>query len=142
MFQFSAPYPTLQTTSLLPSPEFSDGVAVLDSVARKTAMDGTTYTYVKRRSGRKKLTWQFKLTRNKALEFQAFIYAYFASQVLATDHFGRTWLGNFTSNPFEFDTADAARPAIAPMPRGELVDINIEFEAVQQNAIHLSQCSE
>ena len=132
MFQFSAPYPTLQTTTLLPSPQFSDGVALLDTVARKLAMDGTRYTYVKRRAGRRKLTWSFKLTRNKALELRAFIHAYFASQIKAVDHAGRVWLGNFTSNPFEFDTSDAARPAIAPMPRGELVDINLEFEGVQQ----------
>ncbi len=49
MFQLSAPYPTLQTTTVLPSPQFGDGVALLDTVNRKLAMDGTRYTYVKRR---------------------------------------------------------------------------------------------
>ena len=49
MFMFTAPYPSLQTTTLLPSPQFSDSEGVLDSVTRKLAMDGTCYTYVKRR---------------------------------------------------------------------------------------------
>ena len=43
-------------------------------------------------------------------------------------------IGNFTNNPFEFDTPDAARPAIAPLPRGELQAIDIEFEGVEQHA--------
>jgi hypothetical protein len=122
----------VQTVTLLPSPQFGDGVALLDTVTRKLAMDGTLYTYVKRRAGRRKLTWQFKLSRNKALELAAFIRAYFASQVMVVDHLARVWVGNFTSNPFEFDTTDMARPAIAPLPRGEMVDINLEFEGVQQ----------
>ena len=134
MFQFSAPYPALQTTTLLPSPQFSDSEAILDSVSRKLAMDGTRYTYVKRRGGRRKLKWTFWLSRNKALELRAFIFAYFAANVQATDHNGRVWAGNFTNNPFEFDTPDAAQPAIAPMPRGELQAIDIEFEGVQQYA--------
>jgi hypothetical protein len=134
MFQLSAPYPAIQTTSLLPSPQFSDSEAILDTVARKLAMDGTRYTYVKRRGGRRKLRWVFWLSRNKALELRAFLLAYFASKVQITDHNGRMWVGNFTSNPFEFDTPQAARPAIAPMPRGELQAIDLEFEGVEQYA--------
>ena len=51
---------------------------------------------------------------------------------MVLDHNGRIWVGNFTNNPFEFNTSDAARPAIAPMPRGELQQIDIEFEGVEQ----------
>jgi hypothetical protein len=132
MFQMQAPSPLLQTTTLLPSPEFSDQEALLDTVSRKLAMDGTRYSYVKRRGGRRKLKWTFKLSRNKALELRAFLMSYFASLVQVLDHNGRTWIGNFTSNPFEFDTTDAAQPALAPMPRGELQQIDLEFEGVEQ----------
>ena len=132
MFQISAPYPSLETTTILPSPQFSDAESLLDTVVRKLAMDGTRYTYVKRRGGRRKLKWTFTLSRNKGLELRAFIYAYFSSKVLVTDHNARVWLGNFTNNPFEFDTPDAARPAITPMPRGEQLSIDIEFEGVLQ----------
>ena len=134
MFMLTAPYPSLQTTTLLPSPQFSDSEAVLDTVSRKLAMDGTRYTYVKRRGGRRKFKWTFWLSHNKGLELRAFIFAYFASKVRATDHNGRVWVGHFTSNPFEFNTPDAARPAIAPLPRGEMQAIDIEFEGVPQNA--------
>jgi hypothetical protein len=54
--------------------------------------------------------------------------------VRAIDHNARVWVGNFTSNPFEFDTTEGAQPAIAPMPRGELQAIDIEFEGVEQYA--------
>ena len=70
--------------------------------------------------------------RNKALELRAFLYAYFASAVRVIDHNGRVWVGNFTNNPFEFDTAQKAGPAISPMPRGEAQMIELEFEGVEQ----------
>jgi len=131
MFQFEAPCPAIQTISFLPNPQFSDQESLLDTVTRKLAMDGTRYTYVKRRNGRRKMKWTFRLTRNKALELRAFIYAYFASKVRVTDHNGRKWIGNFTNNPFEFEAAARAAPAIPPLPRGERVTIDIEFEGVE-----------
>jgi hypothetical protein len=132
MFELSAPYPLLQTTTLLPNPQFSDQEGLMAAVTRKTAMDGTRYTYVKRKDNRRKLKWSFRLTRNKALELRAFIYAYFASNVKVIDQNGRVWVGNFTNNPFEFDTPERAAPAISPMPRGETQTIELEFEGVEQ----------
>jgi len=127
MFTFQAPYPGLQTTSLLPNPKFGDSENLTDEVSTKRACDGTLYTYVKRKE-RRKLSWTFRLTRNKGLEVRAFIQSYFASKVLVTDHNGRKWVGNFTNNPFEFETNRRAAPAITPMPRGESPRITIEFE--------------
>jgi hypothetical protein len=132
MFQLSAPYPLLQTTTLLSNPQFSDQEGLTASVTRKTAMDGTRYTYVKRKNNRRKLKWSFRLTRNKALELRTFIYAYFASYVKIIDHNGRVWIGNFTNNPFEFDTPERAAPAISPMPRGEVQTIDLDFEGVER----------
>lgn len=132
MFEVAAPYPLLQTTTLLPDPQFSDQESLAVTVSRKTAMDGTRYTYVKRKDERRKLKWSFRLSRNKGLELRAFIFSYFASKIKVIDHNDRIWIGNFTSNPFEFDTSDRAAPAIAPMPRGEIVNIEIEFEGVEQ----------
>ena len=95
-------------------------------------MDGTRYTYVKRKDDRRKLRWTFRLMRNKALELRAFLSAYFASKVKIVDHNRRVWIGDFTNNPFEFDTPEQAGPAIAPMPRGEAQMIELEFEGVEQ----------
>jgi hypothetical protein len=94
-------------------------------------MDGTRYTYVKRKGGRK-LQWTFRITRNKGLELRAFIQSYFASKIRITDHAGRVWVGNLTNNPFEFDTGGRNGPAFAPMPRGEWQSITLEFEGEEQ----------
>jgi len=117
--------------TVMPNPTFSDQETNLNTVSRRTAMDGTRYTYVKRRA-RSKLQWTFKLSRNKGLEVRAFFIAYFASQIKIVDHRNRTWVGYFTSNPFEFETQSRAAPAISPMPRGETVSIDIEFEGEEQ----------
>lgn len=131
MFTFEAPYPGVETTSILPNPEFGDGENLKVSVVTKRAMDGTRYTYVKRKGGRK-LQWTFKLTRNKGLELRAFIQSYFASKIKVTDHNDRVWIGHFVINPFEFDTPSRAAPAITPMPRGENQVITLEFEGEEQ----------
>ncbi|MGD0899708.1 MAG: hypothetical protein ABR915_17895 [Thermoguttaceae bacterium] len=132
MFTLAAPYPFLQTTTLLPNPQLSDQEGLTATVTRKTAMDGTRYTYVKRKGDRRKMKWTFRVMRNKGLELRAFLYAYFASPVKITDHNARVWVGNFTNNPFEFDTPEAAGPPIPPLPRGELQMIDLEFEGVEQ----------
>jgi len=131
MFTLEAPYPSIATTVLLRNPQFSDGEGLAVAITRKLAMDGTRYVYVKNKR-RRVLKWSFKLTRNKALELRAFIQSAFASQVRVTDHNDRVWIGNFTNNPFEFDTFERAGPAIRPMPRGESVHIEIQFEGVEQ----------
>ncbi len=133
MFQLEAPHPHLQTTTVLPSPQFSDQERLLDTVTRKTAVDGTRYTYVRRRPGRRKLRWTFLLTRIKALELEAFLRAYHASPLRITDHRDRVWLGYFTSNPVEFEGRGRAAPAIPPLTRGELYAVELEFEGVEQS---------
>ena len=62
MFYLQAPYPTLQTVTVLPDPKFSDAMNLTDAVTVKRAMDGTRYTYVKTKGGRRKLKWVFQLT--------------------------------------------------------------------------------
>jgi len=131
MFTFQAPYPSLQTTTILPNPKFGDAESLRVSIVMKRTIDGTRYTYIKRRGG-KKLQWTFRLTRNKSLELRAFIQSYFASTTIVTDHNDRKWIGNFTNNPFELSTDSRAAPAIAPMPRGESVNITLEFEGDEQ----------
>jgi hypothetical protein len=131
MFIIQAPYPTLQVTMLLPNPQFSDAESLLDTVNIKRAMDGTLYTYVHTRESRRKLSLNFSLTRNKALELRAFIQSYFSSKVKIKDHNNRVWVVNFTNNPFEYDTPERAAPAISPMPLGELQTITLEFEGIE-----------
>jgi len=130
MFIFEAPYPGIVTTTILPNLQFSDSEQLLDSVSRKTAVDGTRYTYVKRRS-RKKFHWPFRLSRPKSLELFEFYRAYNAVKIRVTDHNGRVWLGYFTTNPLELDVTSKAAPAITPFLRGELVNVDVEFEGTE-----------
>lgn len=130
MFELAAPYPEIQTISLLGSPQFSDGEALTVTLSPKRATDGTLYTYVKTKAGRRKMTWTFRLPRAKALELRAFLLSYFASQIRVTDHNERIWVGHFTNNPFEFDT-DSGGPYIGSL-RGEMQSITLEFEGVEQ----------
>ena len=131
MFRMTAPYPASQTLTVMPNPQFSNQETNLNTVSRRTAMDGTRYTYVKRRT-RRQFQWTFRLTRNKGLEVRAFFMSYFASQIKIVDHRDRIWVGHFTSNPFEFEAESRAYPAITPMPRGETMSISIEFEGEEQ----------
>lgn len=132
MMQFEAPHPLIQTTSILPNPQFSDQEALTARVNKHYASDGTLYTYVKTTSGRRKLLWEFRLTQPKAKEFRAFCYSYFASKIRVTDHNGRQWIGNFTNNPFEFVSESRAYPAVGDFSRGETISISIEFEGIEQ----------
>ena len=128
MIELAAPYPAIQTVTLLPNPQLGDGEAETCEVATKRAMDGTLYTYVKSKAGRRRLTLPLGLSRMKALELRAFIQSYFAAQVRLTDHLGQVWIGHFTSNPFEFSTPKRA----GGWPGGEMQMIQLEFEGVKQ----------
>ena len=128
MFRIQAPYPLVQTTTILPDPQFSDQEALVDTLVQKRAMDGTRYVYVQRHSDRRRVRWTFNVTRNKGLELRAFIQAYFASRWRVTDHQNQVWIGNLVGDPIEFDTPERAAPAISPMPRGEWQVVSIDFE--------------
>lgn len=131
MIELAAPYPKIQTISLLPNPDFSDTEALTSSVSAKYATDGTLRTYVKTKGGRRKMTWTFRLFRPKALELRAFYLSYHSSKVRVIDHNDRTWVGYFTINPLEFDTPARAAPAIQEVD-GELQTVTIEFEGTEQ----------
>ena len=128
MIELAAPYPAIQTVTLLPNPQFGDGEAQTCEVSTRRAMDGTLYTYVKSKSGRRLLTLPLSLSRMKALELRAFIESYFASKLRLTDHLGQVWIGHFVSNPFEFTTPKRA----GGWPGNEMQKILMEFEGIRQ----------
>jgi hypothetical protein len=90
-----------ETVTYLPNPEFGDSEDLQNEMNKTRAIDGTLYTYVKTTTSRR-LTFSFKLTREKAMELYYFFLAYTTSIVSLTDHNGIEWSGKFTSNPFEF----------------------------------------
>ena len=121
---FRAPFPAMQTTTLLPNPSFSDSHSLAASFERMRTMNGTLYTYATSRKGRKVHRWDFLLSRHKALELKAFFDAYYGSKIQATDHNDQIIIGYFKNNPFEFSGAGAA----GGWPGNEAMSISIEFE--------------
>jgi hypothetical protein len=123
MFQLRAPYPAISTTLLLPSPLFGDSNALKSHVISLRSMNGTLYTYV-RKLGKRKLKWDFEVSRDKALEIQAFMEAFYDIKIQVIDHNDDKWVGYLKNNPFEFVGGGKA----LPWPGNETMTILIEFE--------------
>ena len=124
MFVLRAPYPSLRTTTLLPSPRFSDQDAIRATVKTVRSMNGAHYTYVMSRDGLHKLKWEFQLSRHKAMELREFIDVYNSELIKITDHNEAVWIGYLKNNPFEFTNDSRA----AGWPGDELTSVALEFE--------------
>ncbi len=129
MLILQAPYPLLKATTCLPNPEFQDGEGLVAEVATCYTATGARYAYVKKWQTRKKLTWQFVLTREKGAELIAFLRLYHSSQIKITDHNNRVWVGYFTEDP---DLATVARAAPGGNLSGERQEITLQFEGTEQ----------
>lgn len=127
MFVMRAPFPFIATTTLMPSPVWSDSKNLTSIVTIMRAMDGTPYTYVTSKSGRRLYQWTFELSRHKALELREFFDAYFSQKIKVTDHNGDIIIGYIKNNPFDFAGAGRAGPT---WPGEETMSITIELEEV------------
>ena len=125
MFVLRAPYPYIATTTVMPSPAWSDSKALAATVTTMRAVDGTLYTYVTTRAGRKRFIWSFEISRHKALELREFLNSYYSQRIKATDHNDESWIGYVKNNPFEFTGAGRAGDG---WPGEETMTITIEFE--------------
>jgi len=124
MFIIKAPYPSFQVTALLPSPQWGDSMAATGTMQSMHMMDGTRFTYVTSRNGRKRYQWDFTISRAKALELQSFYNAYYGAQVQVITHDDDTLNGYLINNPFEFTGSGRA----VDWPEGETMGITIELE--------------
>lgn len=128
-FVIQVPYPGILSTHYLPNPQLGDSIGSTGTLESRRAMDGTKYFYVKSRDKRKKLLWTFALSQDKALEMQAFFEVHSAKQVRITDHIGKVYVGNFTTNPFEFE---AVGRSVASPSNYSLHQIQFEFEGFEE----------
>jgi len=101
MFRVEGPFPGYRTTLILPSPDFGNSRALASTVQPVRTMNGTLYTYVKNKRGRKAHVWEFTVAKEKSLEAKAFVDAYISSVIRITDHEDVIHLGNLTLNPLE-----------------------------------------
>ena len=70
-----------QTTTALPNPKWSDSENLTADIIIKRSMNGLLYTYTKTKNQRRRLLFQFSLTRQKAMELHAFISSYYRSEI-------------------------------------------------------------
>ncbi len=124
MFRIEAPYPAPSTTAILPSPQWGDSRELVSAISTMHTMNGTLYTYIKRKKARKKLVWDFEIARNKALELRAFFNIYYRTKVRIIDHDNVTWIGYLINNPFEF----TGKARALGFPGNETMNVTIEFE--------------
>ena len=127
MFIIEAPYPTVQTTIILPSPTWGDSSTPTASLKTLRTMMGNLYTYISTKNKRKKCNWDFTLSRHKALELKAFYNSYSGSKVKVIDHDGVVWIGFVQVNPFELTGTQRA----VNFPGRETMDVTLEFEEAE-----------
>lgn len=101
MFRIQGPYPGYKTTLLLPSPQVGNTKNLASTVQTLRTMDGTLYTYIKRKRNRKVHLWEFITSRDKSQEAKAFADAYMGNVIRATDHEEVVHIGYVTLNPLE-----------------------------------------
>ncbi len=101
MILLQAPHEIIQTTTLLPDPEFHDEQEREVHAIVKYAMDGTIYT-TRKRNNSQKLTYDFNLTRLKSLELFEFIKAYFPYNIRLTNWKNEVWVVKILNDPIDF----------------------------------------
>jgi hypothetical protein len=119
-----APWGKIQTTVILPSPEWGDTENLVSGMTLRRSMNGETYTYVKSNDDRV-LKYLFTLPRMKALELEQFAKSYTASEMKMSNWKGEIWKVRLLTNPLDFTLN--ARYA----PVGDRTDVNMEFQGVK-----------
>ncbi|MHA1950975.1 MAG: hypothetical protein ACW987_14010 [Candidatus Thorarchaeota archaeon] len=139
-FTLIAPLPLTETTTVLPNPKFGDAESATVDINILRTINGRRRTYVKTKSPqfslptfgkRRKLRWDFVLTRNKAIELFEFYRSYNASPIYINDHNERGWIGWIVINPFEITMARRGAPARQDWAVGETCTVTIEFEGAR-----------
>jgi len=119
-----APYPLMQTTLLLRSPELTNTKKLSASVQTMRSMNGKLYTYIKSKRGRKVHTWDFLSSRDKMLEAKSFVKEYNGGLVKVVDQQGTIFIGYLTMNPL--DSAGEGRAG--GWPSGEAYRFGLQLE--------------
>lgn len=108
----------------LPRPEFADGSSNPTRINIKRAMSGERYVY-KRMVFATKLSYDFVIARDKALELRSFLLTENSKQLTLETWNGQVWSVVLTNNPFT--TTEVARWELG----GNKCTITLEFEGVK-----------
>lgn len=126
MLRIQAPYPAYKSTLVLPSPEMGNTRNLAATVQPIRTMDGTLYTFIKDKRGRRVHRWDFIISASKYEETKAFVDAYMAKVVRITDHEDVVHLGNLTLNPVEFNGDGRAGGWPGPIQEAYRVSLQLE----------------
>lgn len=124
MFIIQGPFPAMQSTVLLPSPEIGNQRGLAATVSTQRSMNSTLYTYIKSKRQRKIHTWDFVCARDKSREVKAFVDQYAGRLVRTEDHEGTQRVGYITLNPIELTGGGRA----AGWPGGEAYSVSLQLE--------------
>ena len=122
--ELRAPYPAIETITVLPNPEFGDSESLTNTVSIRRSMNGTKRTYVKR-NARRRMLLDYTLSREKSLELILFVRQYHSTRLGFQDHLGREWQGYLINNPVELETV---RRGNGVSNSSERVTVRLEFE--------------
>lgn len=100
-FVMMAPHQLVQTTMLLPSPEFGDSDNIVAAINLKRSMNNTKRTYINVPSD-EYLIYEFILTRGKTLEVIEFLKIYYPYDVRIINHKNETYVCKIMTDPFDF----------------------------------------
>ena len=89
-------------------------------------MDGTLWTYIKKKRGRQVHQWDFMLSYHKSLQVKEFVNLYNSKAVRAYDHNGDEIIGYMTINPIEMSGAGRA----GGWPGGEAYTMVLQIEEI------------
>ncbi len=124
-FVIQGPWPAMKNTVLLPSPQQGNNKGNQSTVQTLRAMDGTVYTYIKTKRGRRGQSWDFITSKDKALEIKEFIILHADGLIRIIDHRDVNLIGYITINPME---ARGEGRAASWGQIEEAVRFTIEFE--------------
>ena len=112
-----APHNIPQTRTILPNPELGDTQDLRDEVIYKESIDGTIYSHIKT-NNRKRLIYDFDITRLKALEILEFFTAYNDEYIRLTNHDNEVWKVKLLNSTLDFLVATMSQDG----------NITLEFE--------------
>jgi hypothetical protein len=121
VINISAPANAPESTILLPNPEWSDTITLPVEIRLKVMNDGTVYSYRSANTGTS-YKWQFRLTRNKALELKDFVKLH-TDVIWRVIGFGVNGLFILTTNPFTLSNVARGSTPIS----SETTEVEIEL---------------
>jgi hypothetical protein len=127
--RLKAPYPGIQTITILPEPELGNEESLLDEIKFDIMMDNTRQAYKKTTNDRS-FRYTFILTIAKMFELQAFVEAYIADLWEIEDHHNKRIRGYCTSNPLVLTQARRGDLTTNIIIGEEIVTCELTFEGI------------